>query len=236
MNYNFAEIVARVRIALDENQIENAIIENDDTLELDDIIGQKILMAARQLLLTAPIVLISHDCTNRLSEGWSRKTIFGRPAWVALLPDDWLRLASAKVSDWQRAVSIAVGEDSVAAQVVSSTFDGVAPSHIRPLAVIGDSDKGLELRLHGGGNSGTDSDSVLVNYVPIPEINDGVIRLPERLLDKIIYLAAAMTASTIEDNRAGILYQLAQIGDNEGVERESKVGEYYNRDGRLKRR
>lgn len=239
MNYLFDEIVARVRVALDENQVENAVVESDDTLELDDIISQKVLMAARQVLLTAPLPLVSIDCISRMpSDGWVQVTIGGRVALVSALPDDWLRLSSARVSDWHRAVSVAVGETDEITLTVFSDFDGIAPSAERPLVVIGEDSSGqMELRLHGG-SGGT----VSVSYVALPSIENGIIRLPERLEDAVVYLAAAMTASAIEDNRAGILYQLSDkaMGISTGTEAQGEGQpsrpEYYNRDGRKKRR
>lgn len=234
MNYLFNEIIARVRVAMDENRIENEVIENDDTLELDDIIAQKVVMALREVLVKAPLELITMDCVERLSAGWSHVTIGSGMAWVATLPDDWLRLVGARVSDWHRLVPVAVSESDEAALTVYSEFEGIVPSAERPLVVIGEGADGPELRLHGG-----DGEVSTVLYVALPAVRDGVIRIPERLEDAVVYLAAAQTCSAIEDNRAGVLYQLADKAmgvEAQQAEAQSQPREYYNRDGRKRRR
>ncbi len=104
MRYAVGEIVRDVRVALDENEVQTALIAGDsDSLQLDGLIMQKILHAIRDISLTAPVAMLSD--APQMAAGpitWGD----GEYACGSVaLPDDFLRLVAFRMSDWQRSVS-----------------------------------------------------------------------------------------------------------------------------------
>ena len=152
MQYPVADIVEDVRIALDQNQLENSIIDSEDnTLELESIIRQKILHAARHLLETSDVSVIDGKTCYIHKEGdpdwpdpepdglivnlWEDgNTSWGDlSAWVMEIPDDYLRLLSLKMSDWKRGVHTTTPYESAEYSQLHSGFIGITGNPERPV-------------------------------------------------------------------------------------------------------
>ena len=68
--YPLSEIQSDVRVVLDQNQVEAGVLEaNRDTLELDEIIKQKVLHAAHQVLESAPLKMFQTSGTSGSTAG-----------------------------------------------------------------------------------------------------------------------------------------------------------------------
>lgn len=211
MNYTVADIVKDVRITLDQNQVESILAADDDTLELDDIIRKKITEAAMRILREAPLRMI--DGTVPLPEPVTiedENTNCGiRVSIKAVirLPDDYLRLAIVKMSDWKTPLRVAVLDTSDIYQTVTSEFDGIRPNKSRPLAVETEDIDGPILELWGS----SDENATLAQgrYIGQPRVRDGVLNFPKLLYDALVNMTAALTAQAYKDNAAQSLMQLA---------------------------
>lgn len=209
MNYAVADIIKDVRITLDQNQVESILAADDDTLELDDIIRKKITEAAMRILREAPLRMI--DGTVALPEPVTIEDADDE-AQVSIravirLPDDYLRLAIVRMSDWKTPLRVAVLDTSDIYQTVTSEFDGIRPNEYRPLAVETEDVDGPILELWGSG----DAEATLEQgrYIGQPRVRDGVLNFPKLLYPALVNMAAALTAQAYKDNAAQSLMQLA---------------------------
>lgn len=157
MLYPTADIIADVKVALDQNQTENQIIDQEDnTLELGEIIHQKILHAARHLLETSDVSVIDgKTCYIKKLDGsgqpdnpdWpdpepdgqiiqlyeDTETTYGDlSVWVMEMPDDYLRLLSLRMSDWKRGVHATIPYESAEYSQLRSGFIGITGNPERP--------------------------------------------------------------------------------------------------------
>lgn len=94
-----------VRVCLDQNMTSEQLLYTDDvnTLALDDIVRSKILEAVVRVHTSAP--------THMLEEGHNfGDSIFwgDQESGCVLLPQDFMRLISFEMSDWERAVYTAI--------------------------------------------------------------------------------------------------------------------------------
>ena len=206
MNYAVADIAKDVRVTLDQNQVESILATNDDTLELDDIIRNKITEAAMRILREAPLRMI--DGTVTLPEPVTIEDEDGVPIRAVIcLPDDYLRLAVARMSDWKTPLRVAVLDTSDIYQTVTSEFDGIKPNEYRPLAVETEDADGPILELWGSSNA--DATLMQGRYIGQPRVRDGVLNFPKLLYPALVNMTAALTAQAYKDNAAQPLMQLA---------------------------
>ena len=99
-----SDIVRDVRMVLDQNQAEQGVLSaNRDTLELDELIEQNVLHAARLVLEHAPLRMLCAPgtaVTADASHGWLGKIVgadYGAEPQTLARPEDFLRLVSALV-------------------------------------------------------------------------------------------------------------------------------------------
>lgn len=206
MNYAVADIAKDVRVTLDQNQVESILATDDDTLELDDIIRNKITEAAMRILREAPLRMI--DGTVTLPEPVTIEDEDSVPIRAVIrLPDDYLRLVIVKMSDWKTPLRVAVLDTSDIYQTVTSEFDGIRPNQYRPLAVETEDADGPILELWGS----SDAEAVLEQgrYIGQPRVRDGILNFPKLLYPALVNMTAALTAQAYKDNSAQPLMQLA---------------------------
>lgn len=156
MTYEIADILRDVRVILDQNQIEESIIDDHDTLKLDELIHTKILHAARELLETSDVSLLgeglSHpiikiiDGEEQIPEEWEGHNIIGPlhiqemedgsygelSVWVLEMPENYLRLLSLRMSDWKRSVYTTIPFESAEYSRLRSGFIGISGNPERP--------------------------------------------------------------------------------------------------------
>lgn len=129
-----SDIRKDVRMALDQNQAEQGVLSgNRDTLELDDLIEQKVVHAARLILENAPLRMIfaghttyqndtrdfiagTIEPTEQTTHGGIMVTAYRstvEPQHIAR-PDDFLRLIKAEVvegTDWAEDPDLAANRE-----------------------------------------------------------------------------------------------------------------------------
>lgn len=226
MQYPLADIVAQVRVILEQNQAENTIIaEEDNTLKLDEVIRQKILHAARHLLETSDVSVIDCGKTSSLNleeidgVGWGELS-----AWKALLPNDYLRLLTLKMSDWRRGAHATIPVESAEYSQLRSGFIGITGNPERPVVAeaqhIGTLDDAVvqwrELEAYTSATGECDE----FRYCPIPtyETVDNVVVLnfPERLYRMLLYQTGSLVAATYKDSAlAQLLMNMVYEGEPE---------------------
>lgn len=100
------ELIAEVRVTLDENASQSAYIQaNRDNLELDEIIRAKLVEAARDITETGSVDSLEPEpMTTVVSANGHGGTLS--------VPEDFLRLVSLKMEGWDRSVTVVAGEGS----------------------------------------------------------------------------------------------------------------------------
>lgn len=196
MQYSVSELKEDIRIVLDQNMTSEQLFQTGDidTLSLEEIIESKIVDAARLVEGTAPLHLL--DGGKHFGDSVDWDSAHGYGSGRILLPDDFMRLVSFMMSDWDYPVSVAITEDDPEYAMQRSRYPGIKGNPQRPVVAITTQPAGQVLEFY----SCTAGDSVYVRraqYLPIPAIVDGSIDLCEKLRRAIVYRAANLVASVI---------------------------------------
>jgi hypothetical protein len=206
VQYAVGEIARDVRVALDENEAQTALIANDsDSLQLDGLIMQKIIHAIRDVSLTAPVAM--------LSDAPQMET--GRIAWgdgecacgSVSMPDDFLRLVAFRMSDWQRSASAPIYETDADYSRQRSLYDGVRGNTIKPVVAIVEASGGRRLEFYS-----CDSKSATVSvakYIPVPVVVDDRVAVCSRIYNAVVYYTAGLTAAAVGSAAAESLFKIA---------------------------
>ena len=143
--YSVEELVKEVRVALDENATSEQLrgFGDSETLTLDAIIESKIEGAAKVIELNAPFHLLdggegfcdSENPSADNSVAWASGEV-GIGYGIAKLPDDFLRLVSFKMSDWDYAVTTAITEDDPRYAMQHSRYGGIKGNPQRPVVAV----------------------------------------------------------------------------------------------------
>ena len=203
--YSVEELVKEVRVALDENATSEQLsgFGDSETLTLDAIIESKIEGAAKVTELNAPFHLLDGgegfcDSENPIADNsvaWASGEV-GIGYGVAKLPDDFLRLVSFKMSDWDYAVTTAITESDPRYAMQHSRYGGIKGNPQRPVVAVVQRPSGLCLQFFTC-RGGAEVTVEIAQYIPIPRIADGKISVCEKLKPAIVYYAAYQTALTL---------------------------------------
>lgn len=210
MVYSVEDIKRDVRIALDQNNSSDALIETGDidTLTLEEIIESKIEDAAKVVTLDAPNYMLESGELFGKSIGWQGNVGYG--AGYIFLPEDFLRLVSFQMSDWSYAVTEPITANHPLYKVQFSRFSGVRGNPQNPVVAIVTQIGGQVLQFF----SCAIGESVYVkqaSYIPIPKIKDGEIDICERLRPSVIYHTAYLVALSINDaNTASAMLNISK--------------------------
>lgn len=224
MFYSKADIVRDVRVAIDQNASVADLTkwEDVDTLTLSEIVESKIGDAAQIVFSIAPLAMFDEFSKVPTEDGKHEQVYNGDStyAYVVTLPDDFLLLASLRMSDWARAVAgtETVREEDAAYQLQYSRWEGLRGSTEKPVVAI----------VHEGGKlvakafSTASSSTCEAYYVKQPclykktadeetgETTEG-IDIPKRLYRSVVYATAYFVALAHDDsNLALAAWQTAQ--------------------------
>jgi len=197
MNYLVADIQRDVRIALDYNPTSEALLETEDidTLTLEEVIASKVEDAARLVTLAAPQHLLEGGEPFGDSVSWDSEPGYG-PGRIAL-PDDFLRLVSFKMSDWDMAVTSAITEDDAAYPMQRSRYPGLRGNPQKPVVAIVTQPIGQVLEFFSC-TAGPDVYVKRARYIPIPKIVGGYIPLSPKLRPAVVYYTAYLVAQATQ--------------------------------------
>ena len=196
MKYKIADLKREIRIALDQNMTSTQLeaLADVDTLSLEDIIGSTIESAARTVERDAPVSLLDSGKPFADSIEWENTRGIG--SGRIYLPDDFLRLITFQMSDWDYQVTVAIDEDDPKYPMQHSRYPGVRGCPQKPVVAIVQCPAGLVLEFY----SCTSGDRAFVKkarYIPIPKIEGEFIGLCEKLKPAIVYYAAYLVALSI---------------------------------------
>lgn len=202
-----AEDMSRaVRVAIDMNARSEPLsgLGDTDTLELDTIIHTKLADAVRLVEMEAPLHLLEQGHTFGESVVWKED---GKGQ--ILLPDDFMRLVRFKMSDWHRAVSVAIDDEDPLYQKQSSRHKGICGNPENPVVAIVNSQEGLTLEFY----SCVDETATVEQgfYIPSPKIDvDGGIDISERCYSAAVYRAAALALASVGDEFSATMIELSK--------------------------
>lgn len=199
MTYHVPDLIEEIKIALDQNASSATLAtEGDiDTLTLDEIIRSKIEPAARIVETQAPRHLLDSGKAFGGTIGWHGE--IGKGSGVIHLPDDFMRLVTFKMSDWERPVVEAIDETDPRYELQGSRYSGIRGNIQKPVVVITQQPVGQVLEFYSciGGSSVTLSRA---RYIPYPKIGaDNGIEICEKLKKAVVHYATYMVAITTGD-------------------------------------
>lgn len=194
MFYYLEDIKEDVRIVLDENQVSDHMMDDIDTLSVDEIIRSKVEEAAAEVYLASPVHLFEPGERFADTIAWKEKVGVG-PGWT-ILPNDFLRLISFKMSDWERPVYSAILPDDPQYLLQSSRFAGIRGNCQKPVCAIVMRPTGRVLEFYSC-SAGEGVCVEMARYAPKPTIKDEGIDIYERSYRSVVYKVAGLTAMSV---------------------------------------
>lgn len=207
MIYTISEICKQVRVTMDENSTDSKLlaVEDTDTLQLDELIKSKIEEGVKAVGLAAPIHMLhtGHNFTSRVNAEGDTEDIDifwnDNNSGYIILPDDFCRLVSFKMSDWNTAVHTAITPDDPQYQLQSSEFAGIRGNTSKPVVALVMRSVGLTLEFFS-----SDDQNAIVSesdYLPEPKIDNGGIDIGEKCFKPTIYHIAALVCLTLGNEK-----------------------------------
>ena len=196
-----------VRVAIDMNKgDEPLIMEGDtDTLTFDEIIYAKLADAVRLVETEAPLFMLEsgHDF------GDDNVFIGEDGKGFIILPNDFMRLISFRMSDWTRTVYEAISESDPQYALQSSRFKGICGNPEKPVVAIVRRSEGKVLEFY---SCKTEEASVAqATYLPIPKIDrDGGIDVAEDCYRAAVYRAASLALASVGDQLSTTMLEISK--------------------------
>lgn len=188
MIYRTERIKADVRRAMDENMADSELIGEGDreTLELDALILSKIEEAARRVELEAPAHLLEEG--HKFGED---VFIDGEGRGWTFLPDDFMRLISFRMSDWECTLYGTITPEDPLYEKQSSRYRGVRGNPQKPVCAIVNRPEGKALEFYSCRDR--EAHAERATYLPYPKIDaDGGIDICERCYDAVVNMTASL--------------------------------------------
>lgn len=196
MNKTFEEIADEVRMIIDENEDNSALITETDEVANDT---DKI---------TKEMIMQSVDMVHQMAPLW-KTTDVQTQTTVSLTPDkkgkagnvpsDFLRFVLADASDWSRKVYEPITEGSAEYQMQSSEFAGIRGSAERPVVAIVPGLSGLNMEVYSTANS-----SVTLAYIKKASEDASGVTIAEMCYKAVLNMVAKYYMVSVgEAERAG---------------------------------
>lgn len=247
-DYQVSDIVRDVRIAIDQNQDAKSMenFGDVDTLDLFNLIKDKIEDAAKLIMKAAPLHMIGKGVKPNNLEILYEKVYEGDSQCYAVvkLPADYMRCVTFRMEDWLLPItgSDIITPESPEYALQRSRVVGVRGNKERPVLVlvpyVADATKKEteedKTEYCYEAYSTDDKKQCYFTYLPIPTISKDKISLPSRLYRAVVYAIAYLTALALNAQaQASVMLstakQLAEIQDS--VPRvQQQVPEYQQQD------
>lgn len=195
-----------VRVAIDMNKGSEPLLneENCDTLSLNEIIMSKLADAVRLVEMEAPAAMLEsgHDFGENIFIGEDGKGF-------VILPNDFMRLVSFRMSDWKRTVFEAISEQDPLYSLQSSRWKGVCGNTEKPVCAIVRRAEGKVLEFYScSDNTATVTQAT---YIPIPKIDlDGGIDVADDCYRAAIYRAASLALASIGEQLSTTMLDISK--------------------------
>lgn len=210
MEYNVSELVKDVRIAIDQNEVGDQLINALDmeTLTLDQIITSKIVDAVSSVEKSAPIHLLDSGEPFAKNLGW--KQAVGIGMGYTILPDDFMRLLTFQMSDWSRSVNEVITEDSPLYTMQSSRYPGIKGGPQKPICAFVLYPVGYVLEFYSC-VMGKGVTVKRARYLPYPSIKNETIEICEKCYRSVVYYLAALVCSSYgSKEQADLLFSISK--------------------------
>lgn len=200
------EMAKAVRVAIDMNKGSEPLLneENCDTLSLNEIIMSKLADAVRLVEMEAPAAMLEsgHDFGENIFIGEDGKGF-------VILPNDFMRLVSFRMSDWKRTVFEAISEQDPLYSLQSSRWKGVCGNTEKPVCAIVRRAEGKVLEFYScSDNTATVTQAT---YIPIPKIDlDGGIDVADDCYRAAIYRAASLALASIGEQLSTTMLDISK--------------------------
>lgn len=194
--YSVEQLVEEARVAIDRNNNSEPLtaLGDVDTLTVDEILTSKVEDAARLVHEGAAHYLLDAGEPFGDSIEWEGQPGYG--AGKVILPHDFLRLVTFRMSDWYSPVTEAITEDSPLYSQQSSRYLGVRGNPERPVVAIVHGANGQVLEFYSC-HAGAGVRVSVAKYLPVPTIKDGKINLCPKLERAVVYRLASMASAIV---------------------------------------
>lgn len=243
-DYLVSDIVRDVRIAIDQNQDAESMenFGDVDTLDLSNLIKDKIEDAAKLIMKAAPLHMIGKGVNPNNLEILYEKVYEGDSQCYAVvkLPKDYMRCVTFRMEDWLLPItgSDIITPESPEYALQRSRVVGVRGNKERPVLAlvpyVADATEEDKTEYCYEAYSTDDKKQCDFTYLPIPTISKDKISLPSRLYRAVVYAIAYLTVLALNAQaQASVMLstakQLAEIQDS--VPRvQQQVPEYQQQD------
>ncbi len=206
MKKDIESIVEDVRVAIDANMRPEGLlaVRDTETLSVDEIIRSKIVDAIKTVECSAPVHMLEEGHTFGKDIFWES----GDCGWI-LLPDNFMRLLSFRMSDWERTCYSAISADDPIYAQQSSRYKGIKGNPQKPVCAVVSRPEGKALEFY----SCSDSQATVARatYIPYPEIDEYKrVDLSAKCYRAIVYQAAALTFMALGvADKAAIMVEFA---------------------------
>ena len=212
MRVQAEEMAKAVRVAIDMNRGDDPlIVEGDtDTLTLDEIIKTKLADAVRLVEMEAPhIMLEGGEAFGETLSTDDKSFVIENGRGILKLPDDFMRLVSFRMSDWERTVFEAINENDPKYTLQSSRWRGICGNPEKPVVAIVRRGKGKVLEFY---SCRDDTASISeAYYLPLPKIDDeDRIRVCDECYQAAVYRAASLTLASLGDQLSTTMLELSR--------------------------
>lgn len=210
------EVIRRVKSVIDEHTSTDTAgyLGDEYSSDLREVIVDKIPYALNWVYLNAQANLLTSDMVSAYTGGTEEsdkvlKMTFGHDNMVTvILPDDFLRLVSAKLSSWFYAPT-PVDESSPVALMQQGRVTKGCPD--MPVCVLGTSGNRNALFMY---TAESEKDTLDISLVCKPDTDsdmdeDSEITVSEKLLKSFIYYIAYLTTLAYRDTSASAFLQVA---------------------------
>lgn len=201
------DMAKAVRVAIDMNRGDEPLFaEGDtDTLTLDEIIYAKLADAVRMVETEAPSFMLEsgHDF------GEDNVFIGEDGKGFVILPDDFMRLVSFRMSDWKRTVFNAIDETDPEYALQSSKWKGICGNPDKPVCAIVRRSEGKVLEFYSCLNAS--ATVVQATYIPVPRIDqDGGIDVAQDCYRPALYRAASLALASVGDQLSTTMLEISK--------------------------
>lgn len=221
MIFRIDKILQDVRICLDENRIDEALLQtgDEDTLSLDEMIRSVVVEAVDRVHMAAPYYLLGqgHNLMDALydnEDNLVRRTPsvhWGtlESGWI-VLPDDFMRLVVFEMSDWERPVYAVITPESPMFDRQRSRVKALRGTAQRPVCLLCVRPEGKVLEFYSC--KSTNATVTRAVYMPHAMMDDrGGVDISERCYDAVVYTAAGLTLNRCKEaDKAAVLMELAK--------------------------
>jgi len=205
MIFQINDIVADVRVCLDENRVETSLLgdSDEDTLRLEEVIRSKVLEAVERVHSSAPYHLLEQGHNfgyNPDSNEQEEVAVYWgdqESGWV-LLPDDFMRLVVFEMSDWERPVYSLLTPVDPEYTRCRSQIKAIRGTAQKPVCALGVRPEGRVLEFYScKSEEATVTKAV---YIPYPAIDaSGGVDISERCYRAVVYTIGGLTLKTSGD-------------------------------------